>query len=78
MISTPHSNDPVVDRLINNEYAWKNLSGYRTTSGCPCWDRSMFLCIPKHSGWGYNINFWCLFCCFFCQEAVSLPDDVSG
>ena len=69
MDHTVHAHDRETDRAINNELAWKNLSGYRTTSGCPCWDRSDHLCIPKHSGWGYNVNFWYLFCFCLCEEA---------
>lgn len=64
-----HSHEKEVDRAINNVHAWKNLSGYRTTSGCPCWDRSKNMCIPKRRGWGYNINFWCLLGCFICEPA---------
>lgn len=68
MDHTPFSHDANVDRVINNDHAWRNETGYRTTSGCPCWDRSMYPCIPKHSGWGYDANFWCLFGFFLCQK----------
>jgi hypothetical protein len=68
MDHTTYSNDPEVDRMVNNELAWKNHRGYRTSSGCPCWDRSKHPCIPKHTGWGYNVNFWALFCCCLCQD----------
>lgn len=54
-------------RRQNNIQAWKNLTGYQTTSGCPCLDRTMYCCIPKHSGWGYNPNLWCMLCCFLCE-----------
>eukprot|EP01040_Poterioochromonas_malhamensis_P010128 gene10128-11013_t len=73
---TPHSYNAASDRAINNAFAWKNRTGYRTTSGCACWDRSMNPCIPKRLGWGYNFNFWCLFCCFVCEDvdATVVPE----
>ncbi|MDP2438469.1 MAG: hypothetical protein Q8P67_22220 [archaeon] len=49
--------------LNANDEAWANLHGYKTTSGCPCWDETDHMCIPKHSGFGYNPNFW--FCCWW-------------
>jgi hypothetical protein len=69
--------DTEMDRSVNNQMAWKNLSGYRSSSGSACWDRSRYLCIPKHTGWGYNMNFWCFFCCFMCEEVQvqSIPAD---
>ena len=61
------------ERWRNNDEAWDKLHGYETTSGCPCWDRTSHLCIPKHSGLGLNINFWFLFCCFMCEEEAIDP-----
>ncbi len=59
-------------RRRKNLEAWRNWRGYETTSGCPLWDRTPHLCIPKSGwGWGLNINFWYLFCCCICQDAVS-------
>jgi hypothetical protein len=77
MDHTVHSHNPDNDRAANNQLAWKNLTGYRTSSGCACWDRSYHLLIPKHAGWGYNVNFWCLLCCFVCQATAvtTLPEN---
>jgi hypothetical protein len=54
-------------RVRNNEQAWQNLSGYVTSSGYPCWDRTVNVCIPKGFGFGYTINCWALCCCFLCH-----------
>ena len=43
--------------------------GYKTSSGCPCWDRRKAPCVPKHSGFGWNPNFYALFCCCLCDKA---------
>ena len=52
-------------KLRANEKAWEDLHGYETTSGCPCWDEVEEPCIPKGSGWGYNLNcyYFCGWCC---------------
>lgn len=65
--------DTEEDRWRNNDLAWKNLHGYHTDTGCPCWDRTPNICIPKHSGYGYNLNFWCVLCCFLCQNIDKPP-----
>jgi hypothetical protein len=58
-------------RLRNNERAWRDLSGYQTSSGCPLWDRTRNVCIPKGSfGIGYTINCWALCCCFLCEKPL--------
>eukprot|EP01038_Epipyxis_sp_PR26KG_P012633 gene12633-16939_t len=57
------------ERLRRNQQAWNTLTGYKTSSGCSCWDNTPYLCIPKSSwGWGYNINFYALFCCCLCDN----------
>ena len=48
-------------RLEANAAAWRSFSGYRTTSGCPCWDRSPHVCVPKRLGYGLNPNFYVCF-----------------
>jgi hypothetical protein len=55
-------------RLTGNSKAWETFTGYRTSSGIPCWDKTKFPCVPKHTGYGYNPNFWCLCCCFLCPK----------
>ena len=67
-----------VRRRTENRAAWTNYGGYRTTSGCPCWDKTPNLCIPKYLGCGWSPNFWAIFCCCFCDKAVSEdPADVN-
>ena len=56
------------ERITRNETAWKNMGGYETSSGCPCWDKTPYPCIPKHT-LGYNPNFWALFCLCLCQKS---------
>lgn len=58
------------ERQHKNEKAWENLGGYVTTSGCPCWDHTANVCIPKAYGFGYSINFWALFCCHLCNKTT--------
>ena len=52
-------------RLAGNEVAWRNLHGYRTSSGIPCYDEGTRCpVVPKHSGFGLNPNFYaCVWCC---------------
>ena len=58
-------------RRLNNERAWQELSGYQTSSGCPCVDKSVNICIPKSSfGYGYTINCWALCCCYLCHKPI--------
>ena len=54
-------------RQRKNEEAWKTLSGYETSSGIPCWDKSPYPCVPKHT-FGYNPNFYALLCCCLCEK----------
>jgi hypothetical protein len=55
-------------REETNAEAWKNCGGYQTTSGCPCYDKTMSHCIPKSFGYGFNPNFYVWFCCFLCDK----------
>ncbi len=41
------------ERLERNVRAWSECGGYETSSGCPCWDATPYVCIPKHA-FGYN------------------------
>ena len=44
-------------RQINNKQAWNDMHGYKTPSGCPCYDPTTnAMCIPKGRGYGYNLN----------------------
>ena len=44
-------------REQRNEEAWRNLHGYETPGGCPCYDPTVDdCCIPKRTGYGLNIN----------------------
>ena len=52
-------------RARRNEEAWVTMSGYETTSGCPCWDESPYPCVPKRT-FGYNPNLYALLCCWLC------------
>ena len=54
-------------RRQRNQEAWRTLSGYRTTSGCPCWDKTRHVLIPKQFGFGYTCNLWAICCCFLCE-----------
>ena len=59
------------ERRRNNERAWRDLTGYVTSSGCPMWDKNPNVCIPKSFlGYGYTINCWALCCCFLCQKPL--------
>ena len=61
-----------IRRRTNNQAAWANWGGYRTTSGWPCWDKTPHVFIPKYTtGFGYTINCWALCCCCYCDTAVS-------
>ena len=55
------------ERLKNNEKAWGTCTGYKTTSGYPCYDKTMNACIPKSHGYGMNPNFWVCCCGFLCD-----------
>lgn len=67
--SEDSESDAELARQRRNEEAWHTLHGYRTTSGCPCYDESEYACIPKHTGWGYNPNFFVLCCIPFWRES---------
>eukprot|EP01039_Chlorochromonas_danica_P009407 gene9407-10390_t len=75
-VQEDHIHNPVLKRQRSNEIAWKKLHGYHTTSGCPCWDRTTHPCIPKRTGWGFNPNFFAIFCCFLCLN-IEAPADAS-
>ena len=53
-------------REERNAAAWTAWRGYETSSGCPCWDASGYICIPKRSGFGFNPNFFALLCLCLC------------
>ena len=59
-------------RRARNEQAWAKWSGYETSSGCPCWDASPNVCVPKSHGFGLNPNFYACFCCCLCDKKT--PD----
>eukprot|EP00591_Stephanopyxis_turris_P011136 CAMPEP_0195519048 /NCGR_PEP_ID=MMETSP0794_2-20130614/14284_1 /TAXON_ID=515487 /ORGANISM="Stephanopyxis turris, Strain CCMP 815" /LENGTH=210 /DNA_ID=CAMNT_0040648137 /DNA_START=33 /DNA_END=662 /DNA_ORIENTATION=- len=59
------------ERRRNNERAWRDLTGYVTSSGCPMWDKSVNVCIPKGElGIGYTVNCWALCCCYLCHKPI--------
>ena len=58
-----------VQRLANNAEAWSTCSGYETSSGCPCWDNTPYICIPKHT-LGMNPNLFAILCCCFCYPTA--------
>jgi hypothetical protein len=62
------------ERRAHNEVAWRDCGGYETSSGCPCWDESPYICIPKHT-LGFNPNFFAIFCCCLCRRRSDVGDD---
>ena len=60
-------------RVANNVEAWRNCGGYQTTSGCPCWDRSKYVCVPKSMGFGFNPNFYVCFWWLPCVRFEAPP-----
>ena len=56
---------------INNSLSLCILR-YQTSSGCPCYDASPYVFIPKHTGLGLNPNLWAIFFCCLCQERKDL------
>lgn len=54
--------------MANERNPWRDCSGYETTSGCPCYDKTPYPCVPKRTGLGYNPNFYVLFCIFLCDK----------
>ena len=68
--ATPPLPSADAERIARNSASWASWSGYETSSGCPCWDASRYICIPKRSGFGFNPNLYACLCCCLCDSGA--------